>query len=376
MGFGLRCGIYVWASSTEISKIYASASSSSPIQSVKSSDRSPSLQTKPCSSPSLSPSTPLFSPSPSTAFSFGGTRLRCLRLVTSCVASVQNTVANGSAPAPVVVEREQIRNSLPIKGRMAADTIDLLKVNGVSVPMKICILIIIWYGKDSVVWMDSDSNSDTDTDSEKDDENEARRYLSRGKKQPVPFSHKFSKADPLALRLLERLLAFDPKDRASAEDVLSDPYFSGLSNSEREPSTQPISKLEFDFERKKLTNDDVRELIYREILEYHPQMLEEYKHGGDQLSFMYPRCYTKLVSGRSLIDHPILDEVKIARTRHVMGHLQSQELGSNLEVSKRVNVAMVTKAETMTTGEIYAYIKQESAKVKLELYIPYSIRNA
>ncbi|CAF1851866.1 unnamed protein product [Brassica napus] len=127
------------------------------------------------------------------------------------------------------------------------------------------------YGKDSVVWMDSDSNSDTDTDSEKDDENER-------KKQPVPFSHNFSKADPLALRLLERLLAFDPKDPKTA---LSDPYFSGLSNSEREPSTQPISKLEFDFERKKLTNDD--------ILEYHPQMLEEYKHGGDQLSFMYPR---------------------------------------------------------------------------------------
>ncbi|KAG5390769.1 hypothetical protein IGI04_032310 [Brassica rapa subsp. trilocularis] len=113
----------------------------------------------------------------------------------------------------------------------------------------------------------------------------ARRYLSSmRKKQPVPFSHKFPKADPLALRLLERLLAFDPKDRASAEDVSED----GLSNSEREPSTQPISKLEFDFERKKLNKDDVRELIYREILEHHPQMLEEYKRGGDQLSFMYP----------------------------------------------------------------------------------------
>ncbi|AEE29679.1 Protein kinase superfamily protein [Arabidopsis thaliana] len=117
----------------------------------------------------------------------------------------------------------------------------------------------------------------------------ARRYLSSmRKKQPVPFSHKFPKADPLALRLLERLLAFDPKDRASAEDALADPYFSGLSNSEREPTTQPISKLEFDFERKKLVKDDVRELIYREILEYHPQMLEEYLRGGDQLSFMYP----------------------------------------------------------------------------------------
>ncbi|KAF8099534.1 hypothetical protein N665_0242s0018 [Sinapis alba] len=48
--------------------------------------------------------------------------------------------------------------------------------------------------------------------------------------------------------------------------ALSDPYFSGLLNSEREPSTQPISKLEFDFERKKLTKDDVKELIYREMV--------------------------------------------------------------------------------------------------------------
>lgn len=34
--------------------------------------------------------------------------------------------------------------------------------------------------------------------------------------------------------------------------------------------------------------DDVRELIYREILEYHPQMLQEYLRGGEQTSFMYP----------------------------------------------------------------------------------------
>jgi len=39
------------------------------------------------------------------------------------------------------------------------------------------------------------------------------------KKQPVPLSQKFPNADPLALRLLERLLAFDPKDRPSAEEV-------------------------------------------------------------------------------------------------------------------------------------------------------------
>ncbi|KAL2462833.1 Mitogen-activated protein kinase 15 [Forsythia ovata] len=118
----------------------------------------------------------------------------------------------------------------------------------------------------------------------------ARRYLSNmRKKHPVPFTQKFPNVDPLALQLLERLLAFDPKDRPSAEEALTDPYFLGLANVDREPSSQPISKLEFEFEKKKLTKDDVRELIYREILEYHPQMLQEYLQDGDQTSgFMYP----------------------------------------------------------------------------------------
>ncbi|XP_058091760.1 mitogen-activated protein kinase 9-like [Magnolia sinica] len=117
----------------------------------------------------------------------------------------------------------------------------------------------------------------------------ARRYLSNmRKKPPVPFSQKFPGVDPLALRLLERLLAFDPKDRPSAAEALADPYFYGLANVDREPSTQPISKLEFEFERRKLGKDDVRELIYREILEYHPQMLQEYLRGAEQTSFMYP----------------------------------------------------------------------------------------
>lgn len=40
------------------------------------------------------------------------------------------------------------------------------------------------------------------------------------KKQPISFLHKFPNADPLALRLLERLLAFDPRDRPTAEEVI------------------------------------------------------------------------------------------------------------------------------------------------------------
>ena len=48
----------------------------------------------------------------------------------------------------------------------------------------------------------------------------ARRYLSNMRKKPkVPLTKKFPGIDPMALHLLERLLAFDPKDRPSADEV-------------------------------------------------------------------------------------------------------------------------------------------------------------
>ncbi|XP_050218449.1 mitogen-activated protein kinase 15 isoform X1 [Mercurialis annua] len=117
----------------------------------------------------------------------------------------------------------------------------------------------------------------------------ARRYLSSmRKKKQIPFSQKFPNADPLALRLLERMLAFEPKDRPTAEEALADPYFKGLAKVEREPSAQPVTKMEFEFERRRITKEDVRELIYRESLEYHPKMLKEYLEGSEPTSFMYP----------------------------------------------------------------------------------------
>ncbi|KAL8026222.1 hypothetical protein ABFX02_14G013500 [Erythranthe guttata] len=122
----------------------------------------------------------------------------------------------------------------------------------------------------------------------------ARRYLSSmRKKKAVPLSHKFPNADPFALRLLERMLAFDPKDRPTAEEALADPYFRNLARVEREPSAQPVTKMEFEFERRRITKDDVRELIYREILEYHPKMLKEQLEGAEPTSFMYPSAVDK-----------------------------------------------------------------------------------
>lgn len=66
--------------------------------------------------------------------------------------------------------------------------------------------------------------------------------------------------------------------------ALLDPYFKTIAKTEKEPSAQPISKLEFEFERRKITKVEIRELIYREILEYHPNMLKEYFDGPQPTS--------------------------------------------------------------------------------------------
>ena len=143
----------------------------------------------------------------------------------------------------------------------------------------------------------------------------AHRYLLAGfPLSRPPLMQHFPKADKGALRLLWRLLAFDPAERptagapglclglsavllgrvggshpqgaeringmqgddvrvavphpacvsppplsppALAEEALADAYFAGLSQPSREPSAQPISKLAFEFERRKLVVEEV-----------------------------------------------------------------------------------------------------------------------
>jgi hypothetical protein len=61
-----------------------------------------------------------------------------------------------------------------------------------------------------------------------------------------------------------------------------------LHNPAREPLAEPISKLEYEFEKRKLTVDEVRDLIYREVLEYHPQAKREYVTGEAASHFVFP----------------------------------------------------------------------------------------
>mmetsp|Transcript_1155 Transcript_1155/g.2359 ORF Transcript_1155/g.2359 Transcript_1155/m.2359 type:complete len:520 (-) Transcript_1155:87-1646(-) len=152
----------------------------------------------------------------------------------------------------------------------------------------------------------------------------ARRFLQNMRKKPgVPFEEHFPHADKGALMMLKRLLAFDPAERPTAEEALADPYFAGLSQPSREPSAQPISKIAFEFERRKLNTEEVRELIYREILEYHPQMLADYLSGRTQQpNFVYPsavdnfkRQFAHLEAGGKGAHHSLGQATSLPRER-------------------------------------------------------------
>eukprot|EP00884_Botryococcus_braunii_P011526 jgi/Botrbrau1/20374/Bobra.0006s0037.1 len=136
------------------------------------------------------------------------------------------------------------------------------------------------------------------------------------------------------------MLAFDPAERPTSEEALADPYFTGLSQITREPSAQPVSKLAFEFERKKLTTDEVRELIYREILEYHPGVLADYLQGPKQQpTFMYPSA---------------LDNFK-KQWAHLEGGGTRSGISGNAGLNQATSLPKERAPDYRTEGMLYAH---------------------
>ncbi|EPS58802.1 hypothetical protein M569_16010, partial [Genlisea aurea] len=129
----------------------------------------------------------------------------------------------------------------------------------------------------------------TDTISRVKNERAKTLLMAMRKKKPIPLAEKIPDADPSAVKLLQRLLSFDPNDRPTADEALTDPYFKGLAKSEiEEPSCQPFPRSEFEFELRKMKKADIRKLIFREILEYHPLLLKDYTERNIYSNFLHP----------------------------------------------------------------------------------------
>ncbi|KAG5438366.1 hypothetical protein PCANB_002854 [Pneumocystis canis] len=97
----------------------------------------------------------------------------------------------------------------------------------------------------------------------------AREYIrSLPFRKRVSFSTIFPKANPLALDLLEKLLVFNPAKRLTVEEALQHRYLEPYHDPDDEPTAPPISPSFFDFDRikDKLTKNDLKVLIYKEIM--------------------------------------------------------------------------------------------------------------
>lgn len=77
-----------------------------------------------------------------------------------------------------------------------------------------------------------------------------------GFKPKIPFSKLFPNVGPLAIDLLEKLLAFDHTKRISVEEALAHPYLTSW----REPSEETTCEIpfNFDFEQKEIDKETFR----------------------------------------------------------------------------------------------------------------------
>jgi len=98
----------------------------------------------------------------------------------------------------------------------------------------------------------------------------ARRYIRQmGYKQRIPFAKLYPQALPEAIDLLDRMLAFDPGKRCTVDEALRHPYLASLHDPEEEPTCAAI--FNFDFEHYELNKETFQELIWQEMLAFHPE---------------------------------------------------------------------------------------------------------
>ncbi|KAI7745944.1 hypothetical protein M8C21_019348 [Ambrosia artemisiifolia] len=101
----------------------------------------------------------------------------------------------------------------------------------------------------------------------------AKRYIRQLQHYPrQSFNEKFPQVHPAAIDLIEKMLTFDPRQRITVEDALAHPYLTSLHDISDEPVC--MTPFNFDFEHHAPTEEQMKEMIYREALAFNP----EYQH--------------------------------------------------------------------------------------------------
>ncbi|KAL1198135.1 Mitogen-activated protein kinase 4 [Cardamine amara subsp. amara] len=98
----------------------------------------------------------------------------------------------------------------------------------------------------------------------------ARRYVRQLPQYPRQnFAARFPNKSAGAVDLLEKMLVFDPSRRITVDEALCHPYLAPLHDINEEPVC--VRPFNFDFEQPSLTEENIKELIYRETVKFNPQ---------------------------------------------------------------------------------------------------------
>lgn len=89
------------------------------------------------------------------------------------------------------------------------------------------------------------------------------------KRDGKDFDTFFNGANTQAIDLLKKMLTYDPDERITVEQALAHPYLKQLHFPDDEPTTEPVSAFDFDFEKYSLSKEDFKDLMYDEIMLYH-----------------------------------------------------------------------------------------------------------
>jgi len=99
--------------------------------------------------------------------------------------------------------------------------------------------------------------------------NKALEYIKgMESKKKVPLKHLYPNANPIALDLMEKMLAFNPNKRITVEEALDHEYFKSLRIKETEVKCD--KSFTFEFEKMKLTEKNLQKCMWDEIALFRP----------------------------------------------------------------------------------------------------------
>mmetsp|Transcript_24256 Transcript_24256/g.76570 ORF Transcript_24256/g.76570 Transcript_24256/m.76570 type:complete len:394 (+) Transcript_24256:78-1259(+) len=90
------------------------------------------------------------------------------------------------------------------------------------------------------------------------------------------FRARFSEASDETADLLRTMLQFSPRKRATVPQALEHPYMGELFCPEDEPTRNALEASDFEFERRRVNIQALREELFQEVLQYYPETRERY----------------------------------------------------------------------------------------------------